>query len=42
MPRSVLFRKEEIVQAALSVARRKGIDAVTARETARELGVSVG
>ncbi|MBQ1325931.1 MAG: TetR/AcrR family transcriptional regulator [Solobacterium sp.] len=42
MPRSVLFRKEEIVQAALSVVRRKGIDAVTARETARELGVSVG
>ena len=42
MPPSVKFRKEEIVRAALNVARQKGIDAVTAREVARELRVSVG
>ena len=42
MPPKVKFQKEEIVGAALRVAGKKGIDAVTAREVARELGVSVG
>lgn len=42
MPPKVKFQKDEIVTAALNVARRDGIDAVTAREVARELGVSVG
>ena len=42
MPPKVKFQKEEIVGAALNVARRQGIDAVTAREVAKELGVSVG
>ena len=42
MPPRVKFQKEEIVSAALNVAREKGIEAVTAREVARELGVSVG
>lgn len=42
MPPKVKFQKEEIVSAALNVAGKKGIDAVTAREVARELGVSVG
>lgn len=42
MPPKVKFQKEEIVQAALNVARKQGIDAVTAREVAKELGVSVG
>ena len=42
MPRVVKFQKEDIVQAALSVVRKSGIDAVTAREVARELKVSVG
>lgn len=42
MPPKVKFQKEEIVTAALNVARRQGIDAVTAREVAKELGVSVG
>ena len=40
MPPKVKFQKEEIVQAALRVARARGIDAVTAREVAVELGVS--
>lgn len=40
MPPKVKFQKEEIVEAALQVARVKGIDAVTAREVAAELGVS--
>ena len=40
MPPKVKFQKEEIVQAALNVAARKGIDAVTAREVAAELQVS--
>ena len=40
MPPKVKFQKEEIVQAALNVARKKGIDAVTAREVAAELHVS--
>lgn len=42
MPPKVRFQKQEIVDAALRVARRKGMDAVTAREVARELNVSVG
>ena len=40
MPPKVKFQKEEIVNAALCVARKKGIDAVTAREVAAELQVS--
>ncbi|MCR5439423.1 MAG: TetR/AcrR family transcriptional regulator [Selenomonas sp.] len=40
MPPKVKFQKEEIVAAALEVVRKKGIDAVTAREVAAELGVS--
>ena len=40
MPPKVKYQKEEIVQAALNVAREKGIDAVTAREVAAALGVS--
>ncbi len=42
MPPRVKFQKEEIVRAALDVARKKGIDAVTAREVASELRVSPG
>ena len=40
MPPRVKFQKEEIVRAALNVARERGIDAVTAREVASALGVS--
>ncbi len=40
MPPRVKFQKDEIVKAALGVARENGIDAVTAREVARKLGVS--
>ncbi len=40
MPPRVKFQKEEIVRAALNVARERGIDAVTAREVAAALGVS--
>ena len=40
MPPKVKYQKEEIVLAALNVARKKGIDAVTAREVAAELHVS--
>lgn len=40
MPPKVKFQKEEIVTAALNVARKRGIDAVTAREVAAELQVS--
>ena len=42
MPPKVKFQREEIVNAALNVVRNKGIDAVTAREVAKELQVSVG
>ena len=42
MPPKVRFQKEEIVTAALNVARKEGIESVTAREVAKELGVSVG
>ena len=41
MPPKVKFQKEEIVSAALNVARKRGFDAVTARDVAKELGVSV-
>ncbi|MBQ4362059.1 MAG: TetR/AcrR family transcriptional regulator, partial [Lachnospiraceae bacterium] len=34
------FQKSEIIKAALAVARTGGIDAVTAREVAKKLGVS--
>ena len=40
MPPKVKFQKEEIVNAALNVARQKGIEAVTAREVAAALKVS--
>ena len=42
MPPRVKFQKEEIVSAALEVVRKKGFDAVTAREVAAELHVSPG
>lgn len=42
MPPRVKFQKKEIVNAALNVVRKEGIDAVTAREVAKELKVSVG
>ena len=42
MPPAVKYRREEIVRAALEITRMKGIDAVTAREVAHELRVSVG
>ena len=42
MPPKVKFQRDEIVRAALNVARTKGLDAVTAREVAKELRVSVG
>lgn len=42
MPPKVKFQKNEIVNAALNVVRKEGIDAVTAREVAKELKVSVG
>lgn len=40
MPPKVKFQKAEIAQAALNVARRAGIDAVTAREVAAALKAS--
>ena len=42
MPPKVKFQKDEIVRAALQIARKQGIDAVTAREVAKALQVSVG
>ena len=42
MPPTVKYKKEEIVSAALNVVGKKGIDAVTAREVAKELKASVG
>jgi len=41
MPPKVKFQREEIVSAALNVARKRGFDAVTARDVAKELCVSV-
>ncbi|MBQ6233799.1 MAG: TetR/AcrR family transcriptional regulator [Clostridia bacterium] len=40
MPPKVKYQKEEIVNAALNVARQKGIEALTAREVAAALKVS--
>lgn len=40
MPPKYKFTREEIVDAAVRVTRAKGIDAVTARDIAVELGVS--
>lgn len=40
MPPKVKFQREEIMRAALQVARERGIDAVTAREVATRLRVS--
>lgn len=40
MPPRVKFSREEIVQAALDVAREKGADAMTTRDIAAKLGVS--
>ncbi len=40
MPPKVKFQKEEIVAAAVEVAKDKGAQAVTAREVAAKLGVS--
>ena len=40
MPPKVKFQKEEIVEAAVSITRIKGISAVTAREVGAVLGVS--
>ncbi len=42
MPPKARFRKEDVIDAAMKIAREKGIDAVTAREVAKELHVSVG
>ncbi|HCG61822.1 MAG TPA: TetR/AcrR family transcriptional regulator, partial [Collinsella sp.] len=40
MPPRVKFTKEEIVEAALRVTREGGIDSLTARSLAAELGAS--
>ncbi len=40
MPPSVKFTKDEIIEAAVRITRKKGIDGVTAREIGAELGVS--
>ena len=40
MPRSFLFTREEIVQAALALTREGGIGAVTARALGAKLGTS--
>ncbi len=40
MPPKFKFTKDEMISAALNVARRNGIEAVTARSIAKELGVS--
>lgn len=40
MPRRALFTKEEMVKKALDLVRRKGIDALTARELGARLGCS--
>ena len=40
MPRKALFTKEEMVEKALDLVRRKGIDALTARELGAALGSS--
>ena len=40
MPPKVKFTSNEIIEAAVKITRTKGIDAVTAREVGRVLGVS--
>ena len=40
MPPKFKFKREEIVEAAVNLTRRGGVDAVTARGIAGELGVS--
>ncbi|MBE6742056.1 MAG: TetR/AcrR family transcriptional regulator [Ruminococcaceae bacterium] len=40
MPPKVKFTKDEIIEAAVSITREKGISAVTAREVGAVLGVS--
>lgn len=40
MPPKPRFTKEEIVEAAYSLARERGIDAVVAREVGKKMGVS--
>ena len=40
MPPKVKFQKEEIIEAAVNIARERGINAVTAREVGARLGVS--
>ena len=40
MPPKVKFSKDEIIEAAVSITREKGISAVTAREVGAVLGVS--
>lgn len=40
MPPKFKFKREEIVEAAVNLTRRGGVDAVTARGIAKELGVS--
>ena len=42
MPPRVRFQKEDIAKAALDIARESGIGAVTAREVAKRLKMSVG
>ena len=40
MPRSALFSREEIIQAAFTLVRERGIDALSARELGKALGSS--
>lgn len=40
MPPKVKFQKDEIINAAVEITRKNGIDALTARELASKLGVS--
>ena len=40
MPPKAKFTKDEMINAALAITRRSGIETVTAREMAAELGVS--
>lgn len=41
MPPKVQFSKEQIVEAALGIAREQGIDQITIREVAKRLGSSI-
>lgn len=42
MPPKPKFTKDEVVMAALEIAKRSGMDAVVAREVARQLGATTG